>query len=495
LKDSDSSSNIVEKLIFELSSQGRRASTYPKCDTPERDLSEIFPADLLREDEIGMPSVTEGDLVRHFIALSVLNHHVDKGFYPLGSCTMKYNPKINENLSRLNGLSDLHPLQPESLSQGALALMHGLGEMLKEVSGFNAVTLQPAAGAQGEFTGLLVMRAYHEKRNDPRSKVIIPDTAHGTNPASVSLCGYETKTVKSNEEGTVDLKSLAEILDEDVAAVMLTVPNTLGKFERDILEISRIVHDVGALMYLDGANLNAFMGITSPSQMGFDAMHFNLHKTFSTPHGGGGPGSGPVGVVSELADFLPVPVIELEKDGTFKLNHDKENSIGRVHSYYGNFLVMVRAYTYLLMQGPGGLRSISENAIINANYVMRKLEKYYENPYPGICMHECVLTGEKHRKLGVRTLDIAKRLLDFGIHAPTVYFPIIVPEALMIEPTETESRESLDHFIEAMITIDSEVDKDPEILKGAPRCTPVRRLDEARAARELVLKWEDEDKK
>ncbi len=495
MKGPKDSAGIKEKLIFELGSSGRQASTNAECDVPETDLAELFPEELLRKGEIGMPSVSEGDLVRHFIALSVLNHHVDKGFYPLGSCTMKYNPKINEDLSRLRGFSDLHPLQPESLSQGALGLMFRLGEALKEISGFDAVTLQPAAGAQGEFTGLLVMRAYHEARNNPRSRVIIPDTAHGTNPASVSLCGYQAVTVRSNDEGTVDIEALAGILDEEVAAVMLTVPNTLGKFERDILEISRMVHDVGGLMYLDGANLNAFMGITRPSEMGFDAMHFNLHKTFSTPHGGGGPGAGPVGVVSDLEEYLPVPVVEMEKDGTFRLNYDREHSIGRVHSYYGNFLVMVRAYTYLLMQGPKGLRSVSENAIINANYVMRKLEKYYENPYPGICMHECVLTGEKQRKLGVRTLDIAKRLLDFGVHAPTVYFPMIVPEALMIEPTETESRESLDHFIEAMIAIDGEAAGDPDILRGAPHHTPVRRLDEARAARELILKWDDEDGK
>ncbi len=451
----------------------------------------MFPDGILRDGPIGMPEVGEGELVRHFVALSVLNHHVDKGFYPLGSCTMKYNPKVNEDLSRLPDFADLHPLLPESLGQGALALMYKLGETLKAISGFDAITLQPAAGAQGEFTGLLVMRAYHQKQGNPRSKVIIPDTAHGTNPASVALSGYQAVTVSSNEIGTIDVESLGKVLDEEVASLMLTVPNTLGKFEQDILTISRMVHDVGGLMYLDGANLNSFMGIALPSEMGFDAMHFNLHKTFSTPHGGGGPGSGPVGVVSKLAEFLPVPVIGRSDDGSFFLDYDVEHSIGRVHSFYGNFLVMVRAYTYILMQGFSGLRSVSENAIINANYVMRRLEKYFDNPFPSPCMHECVLTGERQKEMGVKTLDIAKRLLDFGIHAPTIYFPLIVPGALMIEPTETESRESLDRFVEAMITIAEEAERDPQILRDAPHTTPVRRLDEAKAARELVLKWED----
>ncbi len=479
-----------EKLIFEISSPGRKSSTYPACSVPEKPLEELFPVEILRDRPIGLPEVSEGDLMRHFIALSTLNHHVDRGFYPLGSCTMKYNPKINEDLSRLPGFTNLHPFQFESLSQGALAIMYHLAEALKEVSGFDAVTLQPAAGAQGEFTGLLLMRAYHQSQGNLRSKVVIPDTAHGTNPASVTLSGYRAVTVSSNESGTIDVDALAEVLDEEVAALMLTVPNTLGKFERDILKISGMVHDVGGLMYLDGANLNAFMGIVRPSDMGFDAMHFNLHKTFSTPHGGGGPGAGPVGVVSRLTDFLPVPIVARREDGTYFLDFDREHSIGRVHSFYGNFLVMVRAYTYILMQGATGLRAISEDAIINANYVMRRLEKYYKNPFPNGCMHECVLTGERQKELGVRTLDIAKRLLDFGIHAPTVYFPLIVPEALMIEPTETESKESLDRFIDAMIAIAGEAEKDPQFLREAPHTTPVRRLDEARAARELNLKWE-----
>jgi glycine dehydrogenase subunit 2 len=480
-----------ERLIFEIGSPGRRASSLPRCAVPEKPLEDLFPEGTLREGRIGLPEVSEGELVRHFIALSVLNHHVDKGFYPLGSCTMKYNPKINEDMSRLPGFANLHPLQDESLSQGALAIMHGLGEALKEISGLDAVTLQPAAGAQGELTGLLIMRAYHRHRGNPRSKVVIPDTAHGTNPASVTLCGYHALTVSSNDSGTIDIESLGEVLDEQVAALMLTVPNTLGKFERDILTISRMVHDVGALMYLDGANLNAFLGIVRPSDMGFDAMHFNLHKTFSTPHGGGGPGAGPVGVVSNLAEYLPAPIVRQREDGSFFLDSGTERSIGRIHGFYGNFLVMVRAYAYLLMQGGEGLRSVSENAIINANYLMRRLEAYYENPFPNGCMHECVLTGEKYKGLGVKTLDIAKRLLDFGVHSPTVYFPLIVPEALMIEPTETESKESLDRFVEAMISIAGEARGDPQLLRDAPHTTPVRRLDEARAARELRLKWED----
>jgi len=450
----------------------------------------MFPKEMLREGRIGMPEVSEGELVRHYIALSMLNHHVDKGFYPLGSCTMKYNPKINEDLARLPGFANLHPLQGASLSQGALALMHRLGEALKEISGFDAVTLQPAAGAQGEFTALMIIRASHERQGNPRRKVIIPDTAHGTNPASVSLCGYQAVTVRSNEEGTIDLRALGEALDEDVAALMLTVPNTLGKFERDILAIARMIHDVGARMYLDGANLNSLMGIVRPADMGFDAMHFNLHKTFSTPHGGGGPGAGPVGVVSSLAPFLPIPLIGRREDGTYYLDDQVAHSIGRVHGHFGNFLVMVRAYAYILMQGAPGLRSVSENAILNANYIMRKLERYYRNPYPNGCMHECVLTGERQKEKGVKTLDIAKRLLDFGIHAPTIYFPLIVPEALMIEPTETESKESLDCFVAAMIAIAEEAERDPQLLREAPHWTPVRRLDEAKAARDLVLKWE-----
>ncbi len=480
-----------EKLIFELGSEGRRASTFPACDVPEKRLDEMFPDDVVRGERIGLPEVSEGDLVRHFIALSGANHHVDKGLYPLGSCTMKYNPKINEDLARLPGFTSLHPLLPESLSQGALALMYNLGEALKEVSGLDAITLQPAAGAQGEFTGILIIRAYHRSRGNLRSKVIIPDTAHGTNPASVNRCGYRTQTVSTNASGTIDLKSLAELLDEEVAAVMLTVPNTLGKFERDILTVSKMVHDVGGLMYLDGANLNAFMGIGVPAEMGFDAMHFNLHKTFSTPHGGGGPGAGPVGVISRLAEFLPVPVVSRRNGGDFFLDYDRKHSIGRVHGFYGNFLVMVRAYAYILMQGAAGLRSVSENAIINANYVMRRLEKYYDNPFPGECWHECVLSGGRQKEQGVKTLDIAKRLLDFGLHAPTVYFPLIVPEAMMIEPTETESRESLDHFVDVMIAIAKEAEENPQLLKEAPYTTPVRRLDEGRAARELVLKYED----
>ena len=422
MEGSRKSKRRAERLIFEIGSEGRRASTFPRCSVPERPLDEILPKEMLRDRPIGLPEVGEGDLVRHFVALSILNHHVDRGFYPLGSCTMKYSPKINEDMARLPGFADLHPLQPEEVSQGALSVMYDLGEALKEISGLDAVTLQPAAGAQGEFTGILIIRAYHLSRGNPRSKVIIPDTAHGTNPASVTRGGYRTVTVSSNSSGTIDLDSLAKALDEEVAALMLTVPNTLGKFERDILKISRMVHDVGALMYLDGANLNAFLGIVRPSEMGFDAMHFNLHKTFSTPHGGGGPGSGPVGVVSELADFLPVPVVGRREDGTYYLDYDRRRSIGRVHGFYGNFLVMVRAYTYIRMLGASGLRSVSENAVINANYVMRRLEEYYDNPYPEGCMHECVLSGARQKRLGVKTLDIAKRLLDFGIHAPPSTF-------------------------------------------------------------------------
>ena len=492
---------MPEKLIFELSSKGRRGYRLPKCDVPEKDIRSLIPQEMVREKPAELPEVSEVDVVRHFVNLSILNHHVDKGFYPLGSCTMKYNPKINEDMARLPGFAHVHPLQPEQTVQGALQLMYELGNYLCEIASMDDITLQPAAGAHGELTGLLMMRAYHQTQGNPRSKVILPDSAHGTNPASVVTAGYTSVQIRSDKRGLVDLNDLREAMDEEVAVVMLTNPNTLGLFESDIYEISKIVHDAGALLYMDGANLNALLGLARPGDMGFDVVHFNLHKTFSTPHGGGGPGAGPVGVKQELAQFLPVPVIGKKQNSKSKiqneyfLDYDRPESIGKIHGFYGNFGVMVKAYSYIRTLGPEGLKEVSEAAILNANYLMHRLEPFFDLPYKGCCMHEFVLSGNRQKTKGVRTLDIAKRLLDYGVHAPTVYFPLIVPEALMIEPTETESKESLDHFIEAMININEEIDTNPEIVKTAPHTTPVSRLDEAFAAKNLNVCWKPEGKR
>ncbi|MDI6808865.1 MAG: aminomethyl-transferring glycine dehydrogenase subunit GcvPB [Candidatus Eisenbacteria bacterium] len=480
--------SVEEKLIIELSSEGKKGYTLPELDVPEVDASQIIPSNLLREEEAELPQVSEAAAVRHFTRLSALNHHVDKGFYPLGSCTMKYNPKVNEETSSLPGFQGLHPLTPASGSQGALRLMYELCELLKEIVGMDAGTLQPAAGAHGELTAMLMVAAYHRKKKRSRKKVIVPDSAHGTNPASVALSGFQVVQVKSSPDGRVDLEELKKLVDDDVAALMLTNPNTLGLFEKSILPISELIHSVDGIMYLDGANLNALVGIVKPGDMGFDAVHINLHKTFSTPHGGGGPGSGPVMVNEKLEQFLPVPRV-VSKEGTFKLDWKKRDSIGPVHSFYGNFGVLVKAFTYILMLGNEGLKEVSEAALVNANYLLKSLEKLFDVPYPGPCMHEFVLSGRRLKANGVRTLDVAKRLLDFGMHAPTIYFPLIVEEALMIEPTETEDRASLDAFIDALKQIVGEAERSPDILKTAPVTTPVRRLDEARAARELVLKW------
>jgi glycine dehydrogenase subunit 2 len=479
----------MQDLLFELTSPGRTGYTFPKLDVPRRELSELIPSNHLRTNPARLPEVSEIDVVRHFIALSSMNHHVDKGFYPLGSCTMKYNPKISEDMARLGSFTDLHPLQPDETVQGALQLMYELGSSLCELSGMDEITLQPAAGAQGELVGIAVVQAYHRMRGEHRHKILVPDSAHGTNPASTCMAGCDVIEIPSNERGLVDLNALRASLDEQVSGVMLTVPNTLGLFESQITEISRMVHEVGAQLYMDGANLNALMGIVRPADMGFDLVHFNLHKTFSTPHGGGGPGSGPLGVKLHLAPFLPIPMVV--KDGDrFQLDYDRPNSIGKVLTFHGHFGVMVKAYIYIRMLGSRGLRRVSENAIINANYVMRRLEEHYDLPYTQHCMHECVLSGDRQKKQGVRTMDIAKRLLDFGLHAPTVYFPLIVSEALMIEPTETESRESLDAFCDAMIQIAREAETDPEQVRRAPQTTPVGRLDEATASRELNVCWQ-----
>jgi glycine dehydrogenase subunit 2 len=486
---------MLEKTIFELSSSGRQGHPLPQCDVPEKPVDSLLPKGQLRQQPPALPQAAEIDVMRHFVRLSTLNHHVDKGFYPLGSCTMKYNPKVNEDLARLPGFTGLHPLQSESRMQGALRLMKELGDALCQISGFPAVTLQPVAGAHGEYTAIMMIRAYHKKKGKLRSKILVPDSAHGTNPATTTLSGYQAVQIKSNAEGLVDLDDLKTHLDDEVAGLMLTNPNTVGLFEKNILEITKLVHQVGGLVFMDGANLNALMGIARPGDFGIDAMHFNLHKTFSTPHGGGGPGGGGVACTKELEPFLPVPVVGAKQSSTsskveeYYLDYDRPDSIGKVHSFFGNFGVMVKAYVYIRMMGGPGLRQASENAIINANYIMRSLEGIYDLPFKAHCKHECVFSGLKFRDKGVKTLDIAKRLLDYGYHAPTVYFPLIVPEAIMIEPTETESQETLDEFIAAMKKIAEEIEKTPELVKSAPNNTPIGRLDDVKAVKEPKLKW------
>lgn len=479
-----------QPLIFELSRQGRVGYSLPEMDIPEADVKNLLPEGYLREEEAELPEVSELDIMRHYTALSRRNHGVDSGFYPLGSCTMKYNPKINENVARLNGFAHLHPLQDESSVQGALELMYDLQQHLVEITGMDEVTLQPAAGAHGEWTGLMLIRAYHEANGDmKRTKVIIPDTAHGTNPASASVAGLEIITVQSNENGLVDLEDLKRVAGEDTAALMLTNPNTLGLFEENILEVAEIIHAAGGKVYYDGANLNAVLSKARPGDMGFDVVHLNLHKTFTGPHGGGGPGSGPVGVKKELIPFLPKPIIAKNGD-KYTLDYDRPQSIGRVKLYYGNFGINVRAYTYIRSMGPDGLKAVTEFAVLNANYMMRRLAEYYDLPYDRHCKHEFVLSGRRQKKLGVRTLDIAKRLLDFGYHPPTIYFPINVEECIMIEPTETESKETLDSFIDIMIQIAKETEENPEVVQEAPHTTVVGRLDEAKAARKPVLHFQ-----
>ncbi len=475
----------LEPLIFNYSKFDRKGYSLPKSDVGI-DKTDI-PNTELRPDN-DLPEVSEIDVVRHFIHLSTLNHHVDKGFYPLGSCTMKYNPKVNEDMCRLDGFAMVHPLQPVETMQGALQMMYELEKHLCSISGMEAVSLQPAAGAHGELTSIMIVRKYFEERGEARKKVLIPDSAPGTNPASVTLSGYTAVEIKSNPAGLVDLVNLDKALDNEVACLMLTVPNTLGLYEKEIEKIAEMVHKKGALLYMDGANFNAYLGFHRPGDAGFDLVHFNLHKTFSTPHGGGGPGAGPIGVTKNLAKYLPVPIIEKNGD-KYELNFDRPNTIGKVVGFYGNFGVIVRAYVYIRMLGAVGLKEVSECAVINANYIKKALEIYYELPYKDICMHECVFSSDNLKQYGVKTLDVAKRLLDFGVHAPTIYFPLIVHEALMIEPTETESKESIDKFIEAMIQIAKEAKENPQILKDAPKTTPVRRLDEVKASRELNIKY------
>lgn len=477
-------------LIFERGGAGRRAYRLPALDVPEQAAEDLIPADQLRSAPPELPEVSEPEVVRHYVGLSRRNYGVDVGFYPLGSCTMKYNPKVNEWAAALPGFARLHPYQPEETVQGALELMYRLERYLCEIAGLSRATLQPAAGAHGELLGLMVMRAYHEKNGDGqrRNEVIVPDSAHGTNPASAAMCGYRVVQVRTNERGGVDVEALKAMVSDRTAGLMLTNPNTLGLFEEEILEMARIVHDAGGLLYYDGANANAILGFCRPGDMGFDIVHFNLHKTFSTPHGGGGPGAGPIAVREDLVPFLPVPVVERDGD-RYYLDYGRPDAVGRIKGFFGNFGVLVRAYTYIRMHGPDGLKAVSEQAVINANYLMRRLAPLFDVPYERHCKHEFVVSGRRYKKHGVRTLDIAKRLLDYGLHAPTVYFPLIVDEAIMIEPTETETKETLDEFVEIMEAIVREIEEDPELVRTAPHAMPVRRLDEARAARQPNLCW------
>jgi glycine dehydrogenase subunit 2 len=443
----------------------------------------------LREDITGFPELGELEVLRHFTRLSQRNFGIESQFYPLGSCTMKYNPKINEVVARFPGFAQIHPLAPAMLLQGALALLHELEIVLAEISGMENVSLQPSAGAQGELTGLMLIRAFLAEQGNPRKSIIVPDTAHGTNPASSTLCGYDVIQISSNERGVIDAAAVERVMSDDVAAIMITNPNTLGLFETNIEAIARVVHGKGGLVYLDGANLNALLGIAKPGHMGVDVLHMNLHKTFSTPHGGGGPGAGPVAVKTRLGDYLPVPRI-IKNGDRFELQDHCAKSVGRVRSFFGNFGVLVRAYTYIISLGADGLEEASRMALLNANYVRKKLEKSFQIAYDEPCMHECIFTDRIQHRSGVSTLDIAKRLLDYGYHPPTIYFPLVVSGALMIEPTETETPETLDGFIDAMLAIAQEAKDDPELVRNAPYSTPVRRLDEARAARKPVLRWE-----
>jgi glycine dehydrogenase subunit 2 len=472
-------------LIYEKSSPGRKGYTLPETHHSEQDILNSVPEKYRRSSDAPLPEVTEGEAMRHFIGLSVKNHHIDKGFYPLGSCTMKYNPKLNEAAASFGGFVQHHPLAPCSSAPGSLRLMWDLAKLLAEISGFPRISLQPAAGAHGEFAGLLIIRAHHLAKGEKRTKIIIPDSSHGTNPASVASVGFATVQIQSNEHGVIAPDAVKAVMDATVAGIMMTNPNTLGLFETHVKEIADIVHAHGGLLYLDGANLNAHMGIFRPADIGFDIMHFNLHKTFSTPHGGGGPGAGAIGVTAELDKFLPLPVLEKDSQGELYFNYDRPHSIGRLHTFYGNFANMVRAFAYLKTMGGEGLKRASEDAVLNANYLKELLRDDFELPYDATCMHEFVISGSRQKKLGVKTFDISKRLLDFGVHSPTNYFPLIVPEAMMIEPTETESRETLDSFASVLRQIAREASENPEIVTSAPHNTPVRRLDEVSAARNL----------
>ncbi|MCI0335045.1 MAG: aminomethyl-transferring glycine dehydrogenase subunit GcvPB [Planctomycetes bacterium] len=478
-------------LLFELSQPGRRGATLPACDVPAPHAAELIPAAALAEAPLPLPEVAEPEVIRHFTNLSTLNMSVDTHFYPLGSCTMKYNSKRNERMAALPGIADLHPLAPEDTIQGLLELLYELQHMLAEISGLPAVSLQPAAGAHGELTALMVAAAYFRHLKQPRTKVLAPDSAHGTNPASARMAGFDFVTIKSNASGFVDLEDLARKLDDQVAVFMITNPSTLGLFDRQVSQIAKMVHDQGGLIYLDGANMNAILGITRPGDFGADMMHYNPHKTFSGPHGGGGPGAGPICVAEKLAPFLPTPVVERRGD-RYVLAADRPHSIGRVRSFFGNTGVLVRAYCYIRTHGPDGLKAVAENAVLNANYLMSRVRHILPVPHGERCMHEFVATAASlKKKNGVAAMDLAKRLLDFGFHAPTVYFPLTVPEAMMIEPTETESKETLDAFAEVLFRITEE---SPELLHDAPHSTIISRPDEVQAARKPILKWTAESK-
>lgn len=488
--------DTYRKTIFDVAKEGRRASSLPLLDVEELDMDEIIPAELQRKSELNLPQVSQLDVVRHFTLLSKLNYSIDAGFYPLGSCTMKYNPKINEEVAAMPGFAKIHPYQDEHTVQGALELQYELSESLKAITGMDDVTLQPAAGAHGEMTGLMLIKKYHEKRGDTkRTKIIIPDSAHGTNPASAQVAGFDVVEIPSTKGGAVDMEALEAVCGPDIAGFMLTNPSTLGLFEENIMKIAEIVHDCGGLLYYDGANLNAIMGKVRPGDMGFDVMHMNLHKTFSTPHGGGGPGSGAVACKAILAPYLPVPLPRKKEDGTFFYDSDLPDTIGKIKGFYGNFGVLVRAYTYILSLGRDGLKQASEFAVLNANYMKFSLGDDYKNINDKTTMHEVVFAGIKDKSTGVTTTDISKRLIDYGFHPPTNYFPLIVDQALMIEPTETESKETMDEFIGAMKMIAEEARTNPQLLKDAPHNTPVRRIDETGAVKNLQVKWTPEMKR
>jgi glycine dehydrogenase subunit 2 len=475
---------IDSHTIFEKSKPGRRCVLLPRCDVPQTQIDQLIPGHLLRTGLAELPEVSELELARHFIRLSHKNMGVDTAFYPLGSCTMKYNPKINERCVALTGFTQIHPYQPGSSVQGLLQLLYELERYLAEIGGMDAISLQPAAGAHGELTTLLMIKAYFKDHKEgERIEVLIPDSAHGTNPASCTMCGFRSVQVASNSSGRVDIQDLKSKVSNRTAAMMITNPNTLGLFEDQIVAISEILHEHGAFLYMDGANINAIMGITRPGDFGVDAIHYNLHKTFSTPHGGGGPGAGPIGVKRVLEPYLPIPRI-IKRDGVYSLDDNYPSSIGKVKSFYGNISILIRAYVYIRSLGADGLKDVAYHSVLNANYLLSRLKAYYNVPYDRYCMHEFVITPKRPKGSKIRTLDIAKRLLDFGFHPPTIYFPLIVSEALMIEPTETESKETLDGFAEAMIQISREIKDNPELLQHAPHNQPVRRLDEVKAARE-----------
>ncbi len=479
-----------EKLLFEISRPGRQGVLPAANDIPDAGKYDLDPS-LTRDAIEGFPELSEVDVVRHYTRLSRLNYAIDLGLYPLGSCTMKYNPKVNEKVARLPGFADAHPQLPASLAQGSLRLMRDLERALVAICGMDRFTLQPAAGAQGEQTAILMTRAYHRDRGNPRQVVLIPDSAHGTNPASAHVAGYKVEQIPSNQRGCVDLGALRRRVAEDVAVLMLTNPNTLGIFEGEIEQVARALHDRGALLYMDGANLNAFVGQARPGDMGVDVHHLNLHKTFSTPHGGGGPGAGPVGVKKILEPYLPVPTIESEGESC-RLDYGRPQSIGKIRSFFGNFGMFVRAYAFILAHGGDGLKRMSETAVLNANYIRKRLEPTFHLPYDAPSLHEVVLTDKNLDATGVKTLDVAKRLMDYGFHPPTIYFPLIVKGALMIEPTESEPKEELDAFCDAMLAIDAEARRDPDLVTHAPHTTPIRRLDETSAARHPVLRWKGE---